>query len=260
MSADLLWLVLAGVGAGLVGSMTGLASLISYPALLAAGLPPLVANVTNTVSLFGITVGSVAGSQRELAGQGARLVRLIPVTAVGGAIGAALLLSAPAGVFELVVPWMVLLGAVLLLLRDRIRVWSARHSDPHSLQPDPHARRRRGAWFVALLAMGIYGGYFGAGAGVIALALLSLERVEPLAVTNAVKNVATGAANAAGSIGYVLLAPVDYRAAVAVMVGSVIGAFVGPAVVRVVPETPMRWAVGVCGMGLALYLAAGALG
>lgn len=262
MSAEALWLVLAGVGAGLTGSVAGLASLISYPALLAAGLPPLGANVTNTVALFGVTGGTVVGSQRELRGQGRRALRLAGISLVGGASGAALLLLTPAEAFERVVPWLVGLGAVLLLMRDRIRAWAAARARrrPVAGMPVSEARSRRGlrrtlAWTVVVFVLGIYGGYFGAGVGIIALAALTLERTEPIAVTNAVKNVATGAANGAGAVAYMIFAPVDWVAAVALGVGALVGGYLGPAIVRVAPERPLRWLVGVAGLCLAVHLA-----
>ncbi|TYL45534.1 sulfite exporter TauE/SafE family protein [Nocardioides sp. BGMRC 2183] len=252
---DALWLVLAGIGAGLTGSVAGLASLISYPALLAFGLPPLAANVTNTVALFGVTGGTIAGSQRELRGQGRRVLRLAGISLLGGALGAALLLTTPEEAFEAVVPWLIGFGATLLLLRDRIRGWAARHSRPE--RPATDGRLRAAGWTLVVLVLGVYGGYFGAGVGIIALAVLALERVEPLAITNAVKNVATGAANGAAAIAYIVFAPVDWTAAVALATGAVIGGLIGPAVVRVAPERPLRWLVAIAGFGLAIHLATG---
>ncbi|RSS31139.1 TSUP family transporter, partial [Streptomyces sp. WAC05858] len=114
-------LVSAGVASGLAGSIAGLASLFSYPALLAVGLPPVAANVTNTVALFSNTVGTAAGSRAELRGQRDRLLRLGVIAALGGAVGAALLLGTPSSAFETVVPWLIALGSVLILVRDPLR-------------------------------------------------------------------------------------------------------------------------------------------
>ena len=252
MSAELLWLVAAGAGAGLVGSIAGLASLFSYPALLAAGLPPVAANVTNTVALFGVTGGTIAGSQRELRGQGARLRRLVAISVAGGAAGAALLLLTPAQAFETVVPWLIAGGSVLLLFRDRMRAWSSGRSVRGG---GGCTTRRAVTWGAVIFVVGVYGGYFGAGVGIIALAALSIERIEPLPITNAVKNVATGAANAAAAVAYMLFGPLAWSAAVAVGLGAVFGGFLGPAIVRIVPETPLRWSVATAGLLLALHLA-----
>jgi hypothetical protein len=244
-----LLLVLAGVGAGLLGSVAGLASIVSYPALLAYGLPPLAANVTNTTAMIGTAAGAVLGSRRELRGQGRRVLGLMALFGAGGLVGAALLLMLPAEAFELVVPWLVALGAVLLLVRDPLRRRFARAA--------AEGRGRRlapGVWPAVLLATGAYGGYFGAGVGVIALAVLSLRAVEPLAVTNAVKNVASGTANAAATLTYVFVAPVDWSAVLLMGAGAVAGAWIGPRVVRVLPERPLRWAIAVAGLGLAVSL------
>lgn len=248
MSGDLL-LVLAGVGAGLTGSVAGLASLVSYPALLASGLPPLAANVTNTTALFGGAVGAAAGSRRELRGQWERLRVLVLLAGLGGAVGAALLLTTDEETFEAVVPWLVALGSALLLARDRIRTWSQRRRRPGA---PSRATVWRGHALVAVV--GVYGGYFGAGAGIIMLAVLAVRTSEPLAVTNAVKNLVTSAANLVAAVAYVFLAPVDWSAVLAVGAGAVVGSWLGPQVVRVLPERPLRHAIAGAGFGLALYL------
>jgi hypothetical protein len=243
-------LVAAGIASGLAGSMAGLASLFSYPALLAAGLPPVAANVTNTVALFSNTLGTAAGSRAELTGQRDRLLRLAAVAAVGGAIGAALLLGTPASAFEAVVPWLIAAGSVLILVRDPIRRLLADRPDPSGRTP----ARTGPALVVAVLLVGLYGGYFGAAAGVLMLAVLSLSAREPLPVTNAVKNIATGAANVTAAVAYALLAPVHWGAAVALGLGCLIGSRAGPVIVRRIPETPLRVAIALAGLGLAVAL------
>jgi uncharacterized membrane protein YfcA len=261
VNASELWLLLAGMGAGLVGSVAGLASLVSYPALLAVGLSPLAANVTNTVALFGVTGGTLAGSRPELRGQGRRVARLAALAAVGGVSGAALLLLTPPDAFEAVVPWLVGLGAVLLLCRDRVRAFVSGRAARRRVGSTAAGERAPGdaaigwQWGLVVVVLGVYGGYFGAGVGVIALAVLALERVEPLPITNAVKNVATGAANGVAAIAYAFLAPVDWSAALLLGLGAVLGGLLGPAVVRVAPERPLRWAVGLAGLTLAVHLA-----
>lgn len=241
-------LVLAGVAAGLAGSVAGLASLFSYPALLAVGLPPVAANVTNTVALFSNTVGTAAGSRAELRGQGERLLRLGGIAALGGAVGAALLLGTPSSAFEAVVPWLIALGSVLILVRDPLRRMVA------SRAPDPGSARPTFPLTCAVLLVGLYGGYFGAAAGVLMLAVLSLSAAEPLAVTNAVKNIATGAANLTAAVAYAVVAPVDWIAAVVLGLGALLGSWVGPMVVRRLPETPLRIAIALAGLGLAVTL------
>ncbi|WP_236538194.1 sulfite exporter TauE/SafE family protein [Spiractinospora alimapuensis] len=243
----------AGVASGLVGSIAGLASLFSYPALLAVGLPPIAANVTNTVALFSTTVGAAAGSRPELRGQGRRLLWLMGIAVVGGGVGAFLLLRTPSEMFELVVPWLIALGSVVLLFRDRIRT-AARRRAPASarLRPSPLLA-------VAVLLVGVYGGYFGAAAGIMMLAVLSIAASERLAVTNAVKNVVTGAANLTAGVAYAILAPVDWAAAGCLALGCLLGAWIGPAIVRRLPQAPLRVGIALAGIALAVHLFLGAV-
>jgi uncharacterized membrane protein YfcA len=246
---DVLLLVAAGVGAGLTGSIAGLASLVSYPALLAVGLPPVAANVTNTTAMMATTAGAAAGSRLELRGQGRRLLVLGGQMAVGGLAGALLLLTTPAEAFEAVVPWLVALGSVLLLARDRLRTWAVR------TRPAGASRRTGALWWpLVLILVGAYGGYFGAGSGIILLATLAVRDSEPLAVTNAVKNIGTGVANVVATLVYVFMAPVDLSAAAALGVGALAGARMGPGIVRALPEPPLRYAIAISGLGLALWL------
>ena len=241
--AEVLLLLLAGVLAGFVGSTAGLASLVSYPALLLTGLPPLAANVTNTVALLGVSAGTVAGSRPELAGQGARLRVLLPPAALGGAVGCALLLALPPGAFELVVPFLVAAAALLLLLRPRLE-----RLRPGRLPP------RHPLVLAAVGAVGVYGGYFGAAAGVLMLALAELVHDQPLARANALKNVLTGAANTVAALGFAVLGPVDWWAALVLGAGCVAGGRVGPVVVRRVDPGALRGVIALAGLGLAVHL------
>ncbi|GAB2966485.1 UPF0721 transmembrane protein [Amycolatopsis acidiphila] len=240
----LLLLFVAGAGAGLTGSIAGLASLVSYPALLAVGLPPVSANVTNTIAMLGTTVGATAGSRPELAGQRARLKVLCLITAVGGAFGAALLLLTPSGTFTVIVPFLIAGASVLLFLGPRLRKY-AEHANAHGLSP---------AAGVAAFAVAIYGGYFGAAAGVLMLALLSTVWAQSLARSNAAKNLATGAANLVAAVVFACTGKVVWPAVVVLCLGSVLGSWIGPAIVRRLPATPLRIAIGLAGLGLAAAL------
>ncbi|MCU4184631.1 sulfite exporter TauE/SafE family protein [Acidiferrimicrobium sp. IK] len=176
-------LAVAGVGGGLSGSIAGLSSLVTYPALLGVGLTPVAANVTNTVALVAQSSGSVLGSRPELAGQRLRIRRLAAVSIAGGATGGLLLLLAPAGSFALVVPW--LIGAASLGVLIRPRALAEDLPLPH---PSTDSRLLDAATFV----VATYGGYFGAAAGVMMLALLMAGTGEPLPRSNAAKNVLLG--------------------------------------------------------------------
>ncbi|NKQ53576.1 sulfite exporter TauE/SafE family protein [Amycolatopsis sp. K13G38] len=237
----LIFLLIAGVGAGLTGSVAGLASLVSYPALLAVGLPPISANVTNTLALLGTTVGAAAGSRPELAGQRGQLKRLCLITGIGGACGAALLLLTPAGAFTAIVPFLIAGASILMLLGPRLRRFSA-NSAVSGLGP---------LTAVAAFCVAVYGGYFGAAAGVLMLALLSTVWAQSLARSNAAKNIATGAANLIAAVVFAFTGKVNWPAMIALCAGSVIGSWIGPAIVRRVPATPLRIVIALAGLGLA---------
>ena len=240
----LLLLVVAGVLAGLTGSVAGLASLVSYPALLAAGLPAVSANVTNTVALVLSTVGASAASRPELRGQRVRLRRLAGLTAAGGVTGAVLLLSTSATVFAMVVPALVAGGSVILLAQPRL------------LRATRGGLAERGRVVaVAVFAVAVYGGYFGAGAGVLMLALFTLSVPESLPRLNALKNVVLGIANGLAAIGFALFGPVSWVAAAPLATGLLAGGALGPAVVRRLPREPLRIAIGIAGLALAAKLA-----
>jgi uncharacterized protein len=247
MSAgDWLLLVVAGVAGGLAGSIAGLASLTTYPALLAVGLGPVAANVTNTVALVFSSAGSVSGSRPELTGQGARVRRLGVSALLGGVTGCGLLLVTAEATFERIAPWLIGLASLAIMIRPR----------PRPLQLPGH--RDGPAMHAGVFLVGIYGGYFGAAAGVILLALLLLGTTEPLPTSNALKNVLLGLANAVAALGFALLAPVEWLAIVPLAVGLFAGARLGPVVVRHAPADALRILIGLAGLALAVVLAAGA--
>lgn len=237
-------LVLAGIGAGLTGSIAGLASLVSYPAVLATGLSPVTANVTNTVALVCSSIGSVTASRPELAGQGARLRRLAGAGALGGIAGAALLLATPPDSFERVVPFLIAVAAISILVRRRL-VEAAEHE---------HRAHDGTATTIGVGIVGIYGGYFGAGAGVMLLALLLWATAAPLPRANAVKNVVLGVANGVAALVFVVLGDVRWDVVVPLGLGLLVGGRVGPVVVRRTDPTWLRVVIAVAGLGLAVKL------
>ncbi|TFV50360.1 sulfite exporter TauE/SafE family protein [Blastococcus sp. TF02A-35] len=244
---EFLFLVAAGVGAGLTGSIAGLASLVSYPALLATGLPPVTANVTNTVALVLNAVGSVSASRPELRGQGRRLRPLLAAAVLGGTTGAVLLLLTPSDAFERIVPWLIA-GASAAILVQR---------PPRELAADgvAHAPPRDPRWLpLGTFAVTIYGGYFGAAAGVLLLAMYLLTTGEGLPRGNAMKNVVLGVANGVAALGFVVLADVAWSAALPLALGFFVGGRIGPRVVRRAPQAALRTVIAVAGLGLAVHL------
>jgi uncharacterized membrane protein YfcA len=249
-------LVGAGICAGLVGSIAGLASLISYPALLATGVPPLTANMTNTVAMVFQGVGSVSASRPELRGQGRRVLRLTVASALGGAAGAALLMLTPTSVFERVVP-LLIGGASAALFVQRppreLAVEGAR-LHPGRAHDDPR-------WLpFGTFAISIYGGYFGAAAGVMMLAMLLLSVGEGLPRSNALRNVTLGLANGVAAIAFIVLAPIAWSAVLPLAIGLFTGSRCGPWVVRRAPQTALRRVIALAGIGLAIYLGIEAYG
>lgn len=241
--ADLLFLAVAGVVAGVVSTVVSLATLVSYPALLAVGLPPLAANVTNTVAIVWTGVGAAAGSRPELRGRGPVVARLAVLTAAGGATGAGLLLLSPAAAFEAVAPWLVGGASLVLLLQP----WLVRRRPP---SPHRSTRLQRGLLF----AVSIYAGYFGAAGGILLIAVLAPLLAAPLATVSAVKNVLAGAANAVAAVAFALFAPVDWLAALPLAAGFLLGGWLGPSVVRRLPTQAFRVTIAVTGMLAAVWL------
>jgi uncharacterized membrane protein YfcA len=243
-----LFVLLAGAGlaAGLCGSIAGLASLFSYPALLAAGLPATTANITNTVSLAVSSIGSVTGSRPELVGQARAARRLGVVCLVGGATGAGLLLITPPGVFQRVVPFLVA-GASLLLLVGR--------PGPEApLSGSPGTERRDRLTVLGVLAVAVYSGYFGAAAGVIMLALLLAATPESLHRINALKNVLAGLANTVAAVAFAVFGHVAWWCVLPLTLGLLLGSWLGPGVARRLPSNPLRIGIAVAGLGLAVKL------
>jgi uncharacterized membrane protein YfcA len=245
-------LVLAGAAAGLIGSVAGLASLISYPALLATGIPPLTANVTNTVALAFSSIGSVSASRPELAGQRGRLRRLCVAGLLGGVTGAVLLLLTPSSAFEKLVPFLIAGASAAILVQRSPRELAAEGA--------AHPHRDSAGLVVGTFAISVYGGYFGAAAGVLMLAMFLLVTGEGVPRSNALKNVVLGVANSVAAIGYAFFADVDWLAVLPLGIGFLAGASLGPAVVRRVPQTALRRAVAVAGLGLAVHLGIDAFG
>jgi uncharacterized membrane protein YfcA len=242
--SEALVLLAAGTVGGIFSTVVAIASLVTYPALLALGVPPLSANMTNTVSLVFTGAGAVAGSRPELAGQGRRVLRLGAITALGGAAGAAVLLLTPASAFTMAVPVLIGGASLVLLAQPRISM----------LTPTVLDTRRRLVLGVALFAVAMYVGYFGAAAGVLLLVTLSAMISEPLVRVNAIKNAVSGMANATAAVCFALFGDVRWMFVLPLAAGFLIGGWVGPKIARRVPAGVLRVLVSLCGLGLAVKL------
>lgn len=235
-------LVLAGIGAGLFGGIAGLASIISYPALLAVGLGPVSANVTNTVALVFSGLGSTLGSRPELRSQRHRVRALATVGLLGGLVGAGLLVLTPSGAFAKVVPILIGLSS-LAVLSPRPK------AHPAGLSKD------RPAVVVGVFAISVYGGYFGAAAGVLLLALLLATTAETLPQSNAIKNLVLWLANLSAAVIFALVSSVHWLYVLPLAVGFFIGGLTAPRVVRRLPAGPLRIVIAVAGLAIAIKLA-----
>lgn len=243
--------LLAGVGAGTINTIVGSGTLITFPTLLAFGVPPVTANVSNTIGLVPGSVSGAIGYRRELAGQRRRLLRLGLASLLGGTVGAVLLLALPEQAFEAIVPALILLGVVLVVLGPRISGWvSRRHAHLGGLP-------EQGAWWVwpGVLAAGIYGGYFGAAQGVLLMAIMGIGIQESLQRLNGVKNVLALLVNGIAGLVFAFVAPIDWFVVLLIAVGSVIGGQVGAGVGRRLPDRWLRSTIVVVGLtALAFFL------
>lgn len=235
-------LVLTGIASGIVGTAAGLASLISYPALLALGLPPISANVTSTFGNTFSNCTAVLASLKELKGHSKEVWKFTPITVVGCIVGALLLFAFPASVFAKIVPFFILVAAVLVLLPGSKN--SSQHHSP---------------WIVALswsglFFTGIYSGYFGAASGVLLLGILGVITTNTLPVYNAEKNFICTFANLISLIVYAMKTSIRWSYVIPIVVGYVIGGYIGPIIVRHVPARIVKILVGIGALILASTL------
>jgi len=233
----------AGFGAGVVNAVAGGGSLISFPALLAAGYPGITANVTNAIAVLPGYVGGSLAYRRELAGQRARIRALAMTSAAGAAAGAALLLVSPASVFEAIVPWLILAGCALLAVQPRAAaaVRKRRARPPLVLH---------GVLFVAT----VYGGYFGGGLGIMLLAILGVFVDDGLQRLNALKGVLSLLVAVVTAAGFALFGPVAWDAAAIVGVTCLAGGAAGVGAARRLPAPILRGLVIAYGVIVAIVL------
>lgn len=240
------WLFLLGAGvvAGVIGTAGGITSLVAYPALLAVGIPALAANVTNSVALLGSGFGSALRASPDLVGHSRTLRSWLPPTVVFSLGGAILLVVTPGEVFDRVVPFLVAFGAVILLLQPAIAKWQ----DHRGKTMHPALVRASGA------GVAVYNGYFGAGSGILLIALLLFTTEPVLHRANALKNVILLAADLLPAVLFVVTGTVVWHAVWPLGIGALVGGLIGPSVARRVPAQVLRPLIAACGLALAVYL------
>ena len=235
----------AGLVAGTVNTIAGAGSLLTFPTLLAAGLSPLAANVTNCLGVIPGSASGAYGMREELRGQREVLVRLSLWACLGSFVGAVLLLALPGSAFDRVVPVLVGAAGLLVLAQPLVVRWSRRQQDgPASPATGP-----------AIGAVGIYSGYFGAAQGVMLIGVLGVLAPQPLKRTNAVKNVVSVAANGVAGLVYAVVAPVDWVAVLLLAVGSFCGGPLGALLAKRIPPGPLRIGIAAVALFVAVRLA-----
>ncbi len=228
---EVFWLFLAGLAAGGVNAAVGSGTLITFPTLLAMGVPPVLANGTNCL---GLVPGSISGAYAFRDVLSRRVWRWAAIVAVAAICGALLVLVLPSAVFAAAVPWLILLAVGLVALQPLV----VKHL------PDPSSRT--GA--IAVAGSGFYGGYFGAGQGITFLAALSASGVRSIHAANGAKNVLAGVANSSAAIVFILGGQVLWLSAAVLAVSSLLGGGVGGRVTRTMPAPALRILVIVVGL------------
>jgi len=242
-----LLLVLAGFVAGGVNALAGGGSLLTFPALIATGLPPVQANVTNSVSVFPGYVSSAVGSRADLAGQRHRIRTVLPACVAGSACGCALLLLTPARAFEVTVPFLVLGAAATLFFQDRLR---GLVGHPQTLSP----RRQSVTLQVVVFVGAVYGGYFGAALGVMYVAALALVLDETLNRINALKNVLSTAVGVITLLTFAVFGPVQWTAVLVLAPATIAGGYGGALLARRLPARLLRGLIVAFGTTIGLVL------
>lgn len=227
-----------GLVVGMLNAVAGAGALLTFPLLVALGLSPLSANVTNCVGVVPGTVSATIGFRAELRGQGRTLRTVVPAAAVGSVIGAVLLFTLPGKVFDYAAPVLLGIGAVLVLMQPLLAK-RLRAIPPHRNKP---------ALVAGMAANGAYGGYFGAGVGIIFVALLGLLVTDEVHRTNAVKTVLQTVANGVAGLIFCFTAPVNWPAALVLAVTTAIGGPLGARLARHLPATALRSVIGVLGL------------
>ena len=234
-------IVVAGIWAGVINTVVGSGTLVTFPILLWAGLPPVAANVANNIGLAPGSLSGAVGYRGELSGSWGRILRYSFAALLGGVAGALLLIVLPSGVFPVVAP--VLIAAALVLVV--VEPWLGRR-----LEGWRQNASSRGTWSMtaAVFSTSVYGGYFGAGQGVILLAVMGLLMSEPLQQVNALKNVLQAVDNGASALIFAVLAQVDWLAVALLAGGAILGGQIGARVGRRLPAGVLRVVIMVIGI------------
>jgi uncharacterized membrane protein YfcA len=244
---DLLIAALAAVGAGAINALAGGGTLISFPVLVAVGVPPVAANVTNAIALCPGYFGATIAQLPNLKGQRSQLLLLIPVAVVGGLAGGMILLRTGERTFTALVPWMILAASLLLSVQEPVKKFiSKRLSNPM------HKRHTMVLSALPIAAAAVYGGFFSAGMSVLLLAVLGLTLDDSLTRLNALKQVLAFSVNIAAAIFFIFSDKVVWPAVAVMAIGALIGGALGGKLAGKLPPAMLRWTVVVAGTCIAV--------
>jgi hypothetical protein len=244
-------IVLAGIAAlaaGFINSLAGGGTLISFPALVALGIPEIAANITNTVALCPGYLGGAIAQKEDLKGQKKRLVLLLPAGIIGGVGGGILLLYVSGNIFHLLVPFLILVASVLLAVQDRVKGWIEQHS------ADRGSKKERVGTFLPISLVAVYGGYFGAGLSVIVLAVLGLFFDDTLTRLNALKQCISLSVNLAAAVFFLFSGLVVWPLVLVMAVAALAGGALGGSVAGRINPDLLRWTIVVIGFVVGIVL------
>ncbi|MFJ8307392.1 MULTISPECIES: sulfite exporter TauE/SafE family protein [unclassified Streptomyces] len=241
----------AGIGAGTINTIVGSGTLLTFPVLLATGLPPVTANVSNALGLVPGSISGAIGYRHELRGQTRRVLRLGGTALLGGLAGAVLLLALPSKAFDAIVPVLVGAALVLVLFQPRIAAVIKRRREASGTEAHPEGGT---ALLVGLFLASMYGGYFGAAQGVLYLSLMGLLLHESLQRINAVKNILGAVVNGIAAVFFLFVAEFDWTAVLLIAVGSTIGGQIGAKVGRRLKPAVLRGVIIAVGVVAILQL------
>jgi uncharacterized protein len=238
-----LLILLAALVAGFINAIAGGGTLVSFPTLLAIGIPPVVANVTNTIALVPGTIGGMWSQRKDFRSQYKRLIRLLPVSIVGGIVGGLLLLNTGENAFRSLIPYLILAATLILGFQVQIKNWVvSRIGHAHTEHHNPVIM------FSLVFVAAIYGGYFGAGMGVILMAVLGLVTDDSLTRLNFLKQALGFAINLSAAIYFAFSGKVDWMIAFIMIFGSLTGGLIGGRLAGKIKPEILRWIVVSAGL------------
>lgn len=246
-SLDLLIAGLAAIAAGAVNALAGGGTLISFPMLIALGVPPVAANITNAVALCPGYFGATLAQLRNLEGQWRRALILIPAAAVGGLAGAVILVHTAERTFTALVPWILAVASLLLALQGVVRKRLLGRTDPHA-----HGGKLSVLTIVAVTVASIYGGFFSAGMSVLIVAVLGLTSTDSIGRLNALKQILAFVVNVAAVVVFVGSGHVIWLAAAVMAAAALLGGALGGRLAAWMNPTLLRWIIVAAGMSIAV--------